>query len=101
MHDLDIKKIKEERSLKKNDFLKKIKLFFEKIDYPVNLDKLEELNFQQLINTICMISPFSNVEKQKLNKNNKTLPSTHKTNEIDRLRTHSTSRSGQSLFNFN
>ena len=66
IHDLDIKKKKEEKSLEKNNFLKKIKLFFEKIDYPVNIDKLEELNFEQLMNTICMISPFSNVEKQKL-----------------------------------
>ena len=32
----------------------------------VNFDELEKLDYNQLINTICMLSPFSNEEKQKL-----------------------------------
>ena len=44
----------------------KIKLLFKKLNYSVELDELMKLNFDQLVNTICMISPFSNEEKQKL-----------------------------------
>ena len=50
----------------KNKFLDKIKIYFQKINYPINYNELEKLNSDQLINTICMISPFSVQEKQKL-----------------------------------
>ena len=50
----------------KNNFLNKIKIFFQKLDYSVDHDALLKLDFEQLINTVCMISPFSAEEKQKL-----------------------------------
>ena len=48
------------------DLLKKIEIFFTKINYSVELDQLFKLNFDQLISTVCMISPFTIIEKQKL-----------------------------------
>jgi len=53
-------------SYSKNVFLNKIKIFFQKINYPINHNELIKLNFEQLINTVCMLSPFSVAEKQKL-----------------------------------
>jgi len=50
----------------KNNFLNKIKIFFQKLNYSVDHDELLKLDFEQLINTVCMISPFSTEEKQKL-----------------------------------
>ena len=50
----------------KNTLLKKIKIYFEKINYSIGFDELSKLNFDQLISTVCMISPFSSEEKQKL-----------------------------------
>ena len=50
----------------KNNFLNKIKKFFQKLNYSVDHDELLKLDFEQLINTVCMISPFSVEEKQKL-----------------------------------
>ena len=48
------------------NFLKKVKFFFKKKNYLIEFEKLEKLNFDQLVNTICMIAPFSIEEKQKL-----------------------------------
>ena len=53
-------------SYDKNILLKKIKKFFEKENYSVKFNELQKLSFDQLINTTCMISPFSVQEKQKL-----------------------------------
>jgi uncharacterized protein len=50
----------------KNNLLNKIKIFFRKKDYSFELDELMKLNFDQLISTTCMISPFTVQEKQKL-----------------------------------
>ena len=50
----------------KNHLLKKIKIFFDKINYSVSINELEKLNVDELISTICMISPFAKEEKQKL-----------------------------------
>ena len=50
----------------KKDLLKKIKLFFQKINYPIDYNELIKLNLHQLVNTVSMISPFSVDEKQKL-----------------------------------
>ena len=50
----------------KEDLLKKIKLFFQKINYPVDYNQLIKLSLDQLVNTVSMISPFSVEEKQKL-----------------------------------
>ncbi len=48
------------------DLLKKIKLFLNKKNYSIKFNELEQLDFDQLISTICMISPFSIGEKQQL-----------------------------------
>ena len=48
------------------DIIKKIKKFFNRNDYLIEFNELEKLNFDQMISTICMISPFSVEEKQKL-----------------------------------
>ena len=50
----------------KNYLIEKIKIFFEKINYSVSIDELQKLNIDELISTICMISPFAKEEKQKL-----------------------------------
>ena len=50
----------------KEVLLKKIKLFFQKINYPIDYNELIKLNLHQLVNTVSMISPFSVEEKQKL-----------------------------------
>ena len=50
----------------KDNLLKKIKIFFGKINYPIKYDELIKLNLDQLISNVCMISPFSIEEKQKL-----------------------------------
>ena len=63
----DLEEKREEKiNYDKNNLLKKIKLFFERINYSVEFNELEKLNFDQLISTVCMISPFSVEEKQKL-----------------------------------
>ena len=63
----DLEEKKEEKiNYDKNNLLIKIKLFFERINYSVEFNELEKLNFDQLISTVCMISPFSVEEKQKL-----------------------------------
>tara|TARA_Y100000590_G_scaffold70042_1_gene76408 strand:+ start:3357 stop:3992 length:636 start_codon:yes stop_codon:yes gene_type:complete len=49
-----------------NDILKKLKILFKKRNYLIDWPQLEELKFEELVNTICMISPFSLIEKQKL-----------------------------------
>jgi len=71
MHDLDVKKVKE-KSEERNKLLKNIKYFFQKVEYSIEFNELEKLNFNQLIDTICMISPFSIEEKQKLIEANQT-----------------------------
>ena len=50
----------------KKDIIKKVKAFFNRNDYLIEFNELEKLNFDQMISTICMISPFSVEEKQKL-----------------------------------
>ena len=65
LNDLGEKK-NEEINFEIESLIKKIKLFFETTNYSLNYNELVKLNFDQLINTICMISPFSVEEKQKL-----------------------------------
>lgn len=62
--DLNEKESKEE--ILDENIIIKIKEFFYKKNYLIQLDELEKLNFDQLLSTICMISPFSAEEKQKL-----------------------------------
>jgi len=63
--DLDEKKDEEINCDKKN-LLNKIKIFFRKINYPIDNNELMKLNLDQLTSTVSMISPFSIEEKQKL-----------------------------------
>jgi len=65
LDDLEAKKDKTFNSEKKN-LLNKIKIFFEKINYPVKYSELSKLDLDQLISNVSMISPFSIEEKQKL-----------------------------------
>ena len=62
----DLKIVKNNAKYNKKDFLKKIEFFFKKKNYLININELEKHNFEQLINTLCMISPISVAEKQKL-----------------------------------
>ena len=50
----------------KKNLLNKIRTYFRKKNYSVELDELLKLNLDQLISTVCMISPFSIEEKQKI-----------------------------------
>lgn len=65
MNDLNINENKKKKYDTKN-LIKKIKFFLSRKNYLIELDDLEKLNLDQLISTICMISPFSAEEKQKL-----------------------------------
>ena len=65
VNDLNLNK-NEEKKEDIKDLLKKIQNLLNKKNYFINFDELKKLNFEQLISTICMISPFSIVEKQKL-----------------------------------
>ena len=53
-------------SYDKSILLNKIKLFFKKINYPIDYSEFTRLNLDELISSVCMISPFSIEEKQKL-----------------------------------
>ena len=64
LNDLEINK--EDEKYKNDEIIKMIKFFLSKKNYLVEIDELKKLNFNQLINNICMVSPFSNEEKQKL-----------------------------------
>ena len=55
-----------EKNKEKNSLLRKIELFFNKMDCYVELKEFKKLSFDQLISTISMVSPFSIEEKQKL-----------------------------------
>ena len=50
----------------KQDLINKIKIFFKKINYPIDYNELAKLNLDQMVSTVSMISPFSVEEKQKL-----------------------------------
>tara|TARA_E500000331_G_C17143958_1_gene664053 strand:- start:196 stop:834 length:639 start_codon:yes stop_codon:yes gene_type:complete len=54
------------KNYNQENLLEKIKTYFSKINYPVEPAELAKLNIDQLISTVCMISPFSVVEKQKI-----------------------------------
>ena len=62
----DLKIEKNYTKYNKRKFLKKISIFFKKKNYLININELEKQNFEQLINALCMISPISLAEKQKL-----------------------------------
>ena len=65
LNDLEFKK-DESFILEKNNLLKIIQFFFEKINYPVKYNELSKLDLDELISNVSMISPFSIEEKQKL-----------------------------------
>ena len=65
INDLSNTKLPKEKN-NKTDIIKKIKFFLTKKNYIIKFNELNKLNFDQLIGAICMISPFSIEEKQKL-----------------------------------
>ena len=50
----------------RSSLLNKVKNYFQTIRYPIDNNELKKLNLEQLVSTVCMISPFSVAEKQKL-----------------------------------
>ena len=56
----------DQKNFDKNALLEKIQVLFNRTNYYVSLDEFKKLNFDQLLSTICMVSPFSIEEKQKL-----------------------------------
>ena len=68
-----------ELSYNKSDFMDKIKGFFEKSGLMINWKEFEKLDESQKINTLSMIAPISNEEKQKLLE---TVSLTDKTNTL-------------------
>ena len=46
--------------------MKKIKIYLHKKNIFIQFSELKNLDFEQIVNTACMISPFSKEEKQKL-----------------------------------
>ena len=46
--------------------MKKIKIYLHKKNIFIKFSELKNLDFEQIVNTACMISPFSKEEKQKL-----------------------------------
>ena len=46
--------------------MKKIKLYLHRKNIFIKFSELKNLDFEQIVNTACMISPFSKEEKQKL-----------------------------------
>ena len=61
---LDLKPIKEEINIE--PLMNKIKIFFKKSGLLLNWKEFEKLNQVQKINTLSMIAPVTNEEKQKL-----------------------------------
>tara|TARA_B100001175_G_C19366078_1_gene569472 strand:- start:137 stop:757 length:621 start_codon:yes stop_codon:yes gene_type:complete len=61
---LDLKPIKEEVDIK--SIIEKARIFFEKSGLLLNWKELEKLDNSQKINTLAMIAPITNEEKQKL-----------------------------------
>ena len=64
------------------DLLKKAKLFFDKNGLLLNWKEFEKLNQAQKINTLAMIAPISNEEKQKLLE---TISLKHKVNILESI----------------
>ena len=63
----DLKKNEDQKiNFDKESLMNKIKIFFQKISYPIDFNELIKLNLDQLLSTVTMISPFSVEEKQKL-----------------------------------
>lgn len=58
--------IERKKKFDNKNLINKIKTLFKKNDYSVEVDKLGDVSIDQLVNTICMIFPFSIAEKQKL-----------------------------------
>ena len=61
---LDLEPIKEEIDIK--SIIEKARIFFEKTGLLLNWNEFEKLDNSQKINTLAMIAPITNEEKQKL-----------------------------------
>jgi hypothetical protein len=49
-----------------DQLMKKIKIYLHRKNIFIKFSELKNLDFEQIVNTACMISPFSQEEKQKL-----------------------------------
>ena len=65
INDLNLEK-KNYKEFDSKTLIKKIKLFLSKKNFSIEFKELNKLDFDQMISTICMVSPFSTEEKQKL-----------------------------------
>ena len=65
LNDLNLEE-KKLSNFNRSALLNKIKIFLKKINYPIDYKELAELNLDQLVSSVSMISPFSVEEKQKL-----------------------------------
>ena len=76
---------KNERKIEFSDLellFKDLKLFFQKKSYELDWKTLEKQNLDQVINSICMIAPFSLEEKQILLESKKIIDRKFKLKEI-------------------
>lgn len=68
--------------MENNSLINKIKMYFKKKEYFLNWNELEKLDYEQLVNTICMIAPLPIEEKQKLLETEKIKDKSNILNEI-------------------
>ena len=79
----DLNEIKDQgKHFENKNLINKVKIFFKRKNYLINFNELEKLNLDQMISTICMISPFSIEEKQKLVE---TIKTKDKINTLDEI----------------
>jgi len=54
------------KKINNEKIIEKIKSFLKKNNYSIDYNNLKKMDFDQMLNTVCMILPFSPEEKQKL-----------------------------------
>ena len=74
-----------------NSLITKLKVYFKKENYFLDWNILKKLDQEQLIDTICMISPLSVEEKQKLLETKKIDDKLYALNEILNFNLHTKS----------
>ena len=70
------------RKIDTDGLITKVKVYFKKKNYFLDWNILKKLDQEQLIDTICMISPLSAEEKQKLLESKKINDKLYVLNEI-------------------
>ena len=71
-----------QKKIDTDSLITKVKIYFEKKNYFLDWNILKKLDQEQLIDTICMISPLSVEEKQKLLETKKIDDKLYALNEI-------------------